>query len=181
MNFIVGFLQLMSGANEKETFWVFAALLATSNLNHYESKFDGLRGFYKKDFPLLNTYVYQFLEIFREELPELFFHFIEIGIPELLWINKWIQSLFLYSFPLGLCIRIWDNIFAQGTRFMFKVGIAILKLTQHELLQLDISGVNEVFISFKDEKCKLLPGIELIIAESMKVKISDEKLDLIRA
>jgi hypothetical protein len=58
MNFIVGFLQLMSGANEKETFWVFAALLATSNLNHYESKFDGLRGFFKKYFPLLNTYVY---------------------------------------------------------------------------------------------------------------------------
>jgi hypothetical protein len=35
MNFIVGFMQLMSGANEKETFWVFRSLLASSNLNNY--------------------------------------------------------------------------------------------------------------------------------------------------
>ncbi len=49
-------------------------------------------------------------------------------------------------------MRIWDNIFVYGTRYIFKVTIAILKLTEADLLQLDISGINDYFRSFKDEE-----------------------------
>jgi hypothetical protein len=33
MNFICGFIILMNGGNEKEAFWLFAALSKTSNLS----------------------------------------------------------------------------------------------------------------------------------------------------
>lgn len=65
-------------------------------------------------------------------MPELHSHFEDI--PDLLWINKWFQTCFLYSFPLGLCIRIWDNILADGTKFFFKVALAILRLVEGDLL-----------------------------------------------
>lgn len=53
MNFLVGFILLVNGANEREAFWFFAALNKTTKLSHDEPKIEGLRGFFKKDFPLL--------------------------------------------------------------------------------------------------------------------------------
>lgn len=53
INFVVGFILLINGGNEKEAFWLFAALTKTSNLSSDEPKFEGMRGFYKKHFPLL--------------------------------------------------------------------------------------------------------------------------------
>lgn len=119
INFVVGFILLINGGNETEAFWLFAALTKTSNIRTEHPKMEGLRGFYKKHFPLLQQYFYQFDHIFQEELPELFRHFQDICIPNLLWLQKWFQSLFLYSFPLGLCVRIWDNLFVYGTRYIF--------------------------------------------------------------
>lgn len=55
-----------------------------------------------------------------------------------MWIIQWLLSLFLYTFPFALCIRIWDNILAHGSYYMFQVTIAILKLTKDDLLQLDM-------------------------------------------
>lgn len=83
-----------------------------------------------------------------------------------------------------MCIRIWDNILVHGTRYLFRVTIAILKLVESHLYTEDISGVNDFFKSFKDEatgQAKNLPKIESIIKESLKVKISNEWLDELKA
>jgi hypothetical protein len=53
MNFVVGFILLMNGGNEKDAFWLFSTLTKTSKLRADEPKMEGLRGFYKKNFPLL--------------------------------------------------------------------------------------------------------------------------------
>ncbi len=90
MNFVMGFIMLINGGNEKEAFWLFAALTKTSNLSSDQPKFEGLKGFYKEDFPLLLQYFYQFDYIFQQELPELYRHFEDIQIPNMLWIQKWL-------------------------------------------------------------------------------------------
>jgi hypothetical protein len=38
-----------------------------------------------------------------------------------------------------------------GTRYLFKVSIAILKLVEHDLLQQDIQKINDYFKAFRDE------------------------------
>jgi hypothetical protein len=38
-----------------------------------------------------------------------------------------------------------------GSRYLLKVTIAILKLTEHELLKLDLQGVNDYFKAFRDD------------------------------
>lgn len=59
MNFVVGFIMLVSSGNELDTFWFFASLLKTSSkvveeVNPVDSvKMEGLKGFYKKSFPTL--------------------------------------------------------------------------------------------------------------------------------
>ena len=53
---------------------------------------------------------------------------------------------------------------------MFQVALAILKLVQHHLLELDFGEINEYFKTFKDEEdtgsYKLLPDFEKIISEA---------------
>ena len=161
MNFIAGFILMMSGSREKESFWLFCALLTKRKIS--EPIMGGLNGFFSDGFPTLLKYVRVFHYLFEQNMPELHAHMIDI--PDLLWINKWFQTCFLYSFPLGLCIRIWDNILADGTKFFFKATLGILKLIESELLQLDFGEINEYFKSFtsKDSSFKLLPDNETII------------------
>ena len=86
----------------------------------------GLSGMFSEQFPILILYVKIFHIFFEEYLPELKDHMQDL--PDALWINKWIQTLFLYSFPYGLCIRIWDNVLSEGTKFLIMAALAILSL-----------------------------------------------------
>lgn len=84
MNFMVAFFLMMSGGNEKETFWFFYALLEKSidpNDPNYNKgmgggiHFDGLSGFYIEEFPLLLQYMGVFRDLFAKYLPDLHQHF----------------------------------------------------------------------------------------------------------
>ena len=147
MNFIVGFILMVSGSREKESFWFFSSLLTKHKIS--KPVMGGLNGFFSDGFPTLLQYVKVFHVFMDMFLPELHKHLSEL--PDLLWINKWFQTCFLYSFPLGLCIRIWDNILADGTKFFFKVALAILKLVEQELILLDFAEINEYFKSFNEK------------------------------
>lgn len=138
---------MVSGSREKESFWFFCALLT----EHKQMPImGGLNGFFSDGFPLLLKYVRVLHVLMDQYMPVLHDHLSDL--PDLLWINKWFQTVFLYSFPQGLCIRIWDNIMADGTKFFFKAALAILRLTESELLLLDFSEINEYFKSFINEK-----------------------------
>jgi hypothetical protein len=81
-------------------------------------------------------------------------------------------------------LRLWDNIFAYGTRFILSASLAILKLLETNLLGLDLGGINEYFKKLKDEDAetislRLLPDFESIIQESKKINITDEKIEAI--
>jgi len=88
MNFMVGFILMISGCRESESFWLFAALL--SNKTDKPPKMAGIHGLYSNGFPLLIKLLKIFNVLFKEFLPDLHAHFYEESIPDLLWINKWL-------------------------------------------------------------------------------------------
>ena len=153
MNFVAGFLLITSGCREVESFWVFVSLLSNSGrpVSQDETPTDevpvmaGLHGFYSEGFPNMLKIQNVFNVLFKEILPNLFYHFEDEGVTDLLWISKWFQSCFLYSFPLGLCLRIWDNVLAYGTRFLLSAALAILKLIEPSLIQLNFGDINDFF------------------------------------
>ncbi len=74
-------------------------------------------------------------------MSSLYTHFQREEIPDGIWIDEWLLTLFLYNCPLGLGVRVWDCLLAEGVVFLVKMGLAILKLHQKELLRLDLVGV----------------------------------------
>jgi len=168
---------LVSGGDEKETFWFFEAILEKS---HEQIPFDGMKGFYELEFPLLMQYLNTFKDLFAEWIPDLFEHFDNEGLPDQMWIQKWFMTCFLYSFPFGLCIRFWDNILAFGTRFIFNISLSLLSLLKDQLIELEFSLINDFFKSLKDDthlENPLLPPYELIIEEAQKIYIGDDKIN----
>jgi len=81
---------------------------------------------------------------------------------------------------MDLCIRIWDNILAYGTRFLFNITLALLELLQDRLLTLDMCQIDEFFKLLKDDdhaEEKQLPPCELIIDTAQKIDIPKDELD----
>ena len=55
MNFVVGFILMVNGGLEEETFWFFKNILdKTPNTERESAKFEGLSKFYSEGFRLLS-------------------------------------------------------------------------------------------------------------------------------
>lgn len=143
MNFLLALFLLVSGGREHEAFDMFVMITENSYSDHRELSLSGLEGLFQEQFPLLAEYKFYFFALFKRKLPKLSEHFAQLGVPDGLWIDKWFLTLFLYQLPLGLVIRVWDNLLAQGLVFMFQMALALLKFSEKELLSLDMVGVLE--------------------------------------
>jgi hypothetical protein len=175
MNFVVAFILLVSGGDEKQTFWFFFSILEKS---HASIPFDGLAGFYQCGFPLLMQYQAVFKDLFAELMPALHQHFENEDFPESLWVHKWFSTLFLYSFPFDFCIRAWDNILAYGTRFIFNISLAVLQQLEGELMGCGMVEILELFKKLKRENGEdsILPPVEVMIEKAQCINIPLERV-----
>lgn len=119
-----------------------------------------------------------FDELFADLMPKLHEHFKNEGLEPLLWLSKWFQSFFLYSFPFDFCIRAMDNILAYGTRFMFNLSLAVLQSLEPQLLECGMTEIMEAFKEFKEDNGpdKLLPPVEELIEMAQKIYIPNERI-----
>lgn len=143
MNFLVAFLLIVNGGNELEAFWTFISLAR-------DHRFLVL-GLFEKGFPLLEFYTFIFYELLQAENPLLHDHIKQQQIPDLLWLFKWILTIFLYSFPQKHVVRIWDFIMVRGLFSVIQVAISIVKFLEKDMLNLDTFGIDQLFRHLKGE------------------------------
>lgn len=175
MNFVIGFLLLMTDFNEKETFYLLIALFSeTFKENQYS-----VRGFFTEGFPLLLYYKYLFSKAFEETMPKLFKHFSTLDIPLDVWVNKWIQTLFTIILPLNWCCRVWDCVFIFGTHFLIKFSIVLTQIIEKDLLDLNeertvlkyLNGIQQYPLSADCENLSQKCSIDSLIQKAIKVNI----------
>ena len=188
MNFIVGFLLIISDFNELDTFYLLISLFS----NTYSDNI-GIRGFYLEGFPFLNAYVYIYMDLFSKNCPILKKHFDNLEIPEEVWISKWFRTLFTLTLPFNFCVRIWDCILVNGLDFLLNFTLALMKYMEQDLLKLnDLFDVIEYFKKMgpffnlenegdekaKEESLKFIENfdIEEILKNSKKIKIKKSLL-----
>lgn len=184
INFLMGFFLMVNGGNDEEAFWLFVAITKKNQNFGMVGNFEGgLEGFYTDTFPLYHQFVYQFDKLFEQKLPKLKDHFDQIGYPAPVWLQKWFMTLFLYSFPLKLCIRLWDNLLVEGLVLIFKFPLAIMEILEPVLLKANFEEVNDILSNLRtcddpdiDPKKAVLPNIERIINKARRVKLDPEEL-----
>jgi len=168
MNFVVGFMLIISGFQEEDTFWTFTSLMK-NKIQNDSLQVNGLEGLYSENFPLLRILQELFNSMLTKISPIIKEHIQNIEIPEVLWLHKWLSTLFIYSMPISHCIRFWDYIFANGISGLLKLSVTILKQNKQEILTSDFSGCCDLFKRMKE-------GRGLVNAE--KIILAADKLSV---
>ena len=71
-------------------------------------------------------------------MPDLFDHLQTSEIPESFWLAKMIFSLFLYVFPIGTCLRLWDYIIARGIIGLAELILAVMDSLKNDILSFEM-------------------------------------------
>ena len=181
INFIVGFLLVISNRNENDTFYFIMALFSYT----FAFKF-GIRGFYLENFPLVHSCIKIFENRFKKYFLNVFNHFEKIGVPYICWISPWMQMIYVNVFPNKELLRIWDCFFCIGIPFLISLGLSIVELIEKDVLEInDLSQIQEFFKllnpeiknNFKNKEKKIEYDIENLINNAIKkYNINEEEI-----
>ncbi|KAK4765941.1 hypothetical protein SAY87_007583 [Trapa incisa] len=165
MGFVAGLLLLYM--SEEDAFWLLVALLKGA----VHAPMEGL---YLVGLPLVQQYLFQFDHLMREQLPKLGEHFTAEMINTSMYASQWFITVFSYSFPFHLALRIWDVFLFEGVKIVFKVGLALLKFCQDDLIKLPFEKIIHALRNFPEEAMD--PDTLLPVAYSIKVSKKLEEL-----
>ncbi|KAL0205216.1 hypothetical protein P9112_000523 [Eukaryota sp. TZLM1-RC] len=116
-------------------------------------------------------------QLIKSKLPRLYDHFQAESVPVDVFSTSWFLTLFFYSFPFKLCLRIFDSFIYQGWKIIFKVGLGLLRLYENELLELDFTGIVKGIQH--DLPNKVEP--DLLMSTIVKIKIKSADLTKLQA
>ena len=137
MNYISGFLLLITDFDEKAAFFLLISIFSKSFIKRNKYNFS-LRGLFIEEFPLLYFYIFIFDDLLHKHIPKLKKHLIEYEIPNDVWIIKWFQTAFTIILPISWSKKLWDNIFSSDFFFIIKFSISLCFF-----LSKDILGLND--------------------------------------
>ncbi|KAF4348097.1 hypothetical protein G4B88_021369 [Cannabis sativa] len=167
MGFLAGLLLLYM--SEEDAFWLLVALLKGA----VHAPMEGL---YLVGLPLVQQYLFQFEQLVREFLPKLGEHFTQEMINPSMYASQWFITVFSYSFPFHLALRIWDVFLSEGVKIVFKVGLALLKYCHDDLVKLPFEKLIQALRNFPEDAMD--PDTLLPMAYSIKVSKRLEELKL---
>lgn len=165
MGFLAGLLLLYM--SEEDAFWLLVALLKGA----VHAPMEGL---YLAGLPLVQQYLFQFEQLVKEHLPKLGQHFSEEMISPSMYASQWFITVFSYSFPFSLALRIWDVFLYEGVKIVFKVGLALLRFCHDDLIKLPFEKLIHALRNFPEDAMN--PDTLLPLAFSIQVSKRLEEL-----
>lgn len=105
----------------------------------------GVRNLFRNAFHDLHVKFFQLEKLMEDKIPDLYNHFVNLGIETHMFASQWFLTLFTAKFPLHVVFYILDYFLLDGLDTIFQVAIALLMLSKEELLQLDFEGVLKHF------------------------------------
>ncbi|XP_057522286.1 uncharacterized protein LOC130802334 [Amaranthus tricolor] len=165
MGFIAGLLLLYM--SEEDAFWLLVALLKGA----VHAPMEGL---YLSGLPLVQQYLFQFDLLVKEYSPKLGEHFSQEMINPSMYASQWFITVFSYSFPFHLTLRIWDVFLYEGMKVVFRVGLALLKSCHDDMVTLPFEKLIHALRNFPEEVMD--PDTLLPLAYSIKISKRLEEL-----
>ncbi|KAF9953996.1 hypothetical protein BGZ65_004312, partial [Modicella reniformis] len=167
LGFLVG--PLLMNMDEKEAFCVFVRLMETYDM----------RTMFTLNMEGLQLRLYQFSALLSEHLPVLHAHLSFHSIHAAMYASQWFLSLFAYTYPLPLVLRVYDVVFSEGApETIMRVAVAFLKKNEERLMQLqEFEDLLEVLSSKLYDVYEDNAGAVIKDAMALSSTISKDKLD----
>ncbi|KAG0276831.1 hypothetical protein BGZ95_006982 [Linnemannia exigua] len=154
LGFLVG--PLLMNMDEREAFCVFVRLMETYDM----------RTMFTLNMEGLQLRLYQFSALLSEHLPMLHAHLSFHSINAAMYASQWFLSLFAYTYPLPLVLRVYDVVFTEGApETIMRVAVAFLKKNEEKIR-------GKLYDIYEDNAGEVIRD-----AMSLSKEISKEKLD----
>ncbi|XP_051558059.1 growth hormone-regulated TBC protein 1-A [Myxocyprinus asiaticus] len=135
MNFIAGYLIIIT-KDEEKSFWLMEALLGRILPDYYTPAMLGL----KADQEVLG-------ELVRMKVPAVWQLMQDHGIMWTLVVSRWFICLFIDILPVETVLRIWDCLFYEGSKILFRVAVTLIR--HHQMLILQAQNLPDICECFK--------------------------------
>lgn len=129
MNYVAALLLLVM-KSEEEAFWMLAVLLEDILV----------KDCYTDDLSGCRVEQRVFRDLLEKNCPRLATHLDYIGFDVSLVITEWFLCLFAKSLPSETTMRVWDVLFNEGARVLFRIALAIFKIKEDALLSSQYLG-----------------------------------------
>lgn len=114
LNYIAGLLLIVT-KDEESAFWLLKTLLDNTVRSYHTKSMDGLK---------IDTAVLRQLLIQRA--PQVNQRLEVVGLPCAVMSTKWLICMFAEVLPTETVLRIWDCIFLEGDKILFRVSLTLL-------------------------------------------------------
>ncbi|GFS14750.1 rab GTPase-activating protein 1 [Elysia marginata] len=135
-----------------------------------------LRKLFKHGFLELHLKFYQLERLMQDQLPDLYDHFVEMGLEIHMFASQWFLTLFTAKFPLHVVFGILDLFLSEGNLTIFCVALALLKSSRKELLSHEFEGVLKYFRVHLPKKYRSESSARELMACAVGTKVSSRKL-----
>lgn len=135
MNFIAGYLLIVT-KDEEKSFWLMEALLGRILPDYYSPAMLGL----KTDQEVLG-------ELVKVKIPPVWQIMVDHNVMWTLVVSRWFICLYIDILPVETVLRIWDCLFYEGSKILFRVALTLIHHNQ-DLIQ-QSQSLPDVCQSFK--------------------------------
>lgn len=136
LNYIAGLL-LLATKDEEASFWLLKALVEKILPQYYIVTMTGLL----IDLDVLDELVHKYEPVVHR-------HIQNVGMPWAMGTTKWFICLYSEVLPAETVFRIWDCLFNEGSKIIFRVAITLIRLHKDKILQ--TSELGELIGCFRD-------------------------------
>lgn len=92
-------------------------------------------------------------ELTAQKLPRLAQHMTDLEVDISILATDWYLTLFAASMPAETVARVWDGLFNEGPKVVFRTALALLKSQEAALLRYDNAG----------EELVMVPAVLLVV------------------
>lgn len=115
-------LLLLVTKDEEQSFWLLTVLIRNILPSYYSSNMHGL----VTDIAVLGDLV-------RAKCPQIDRTMEKLALPWPIIVTKWFVCLFAEVLPVETVLRVWDCLFNEGSKVLFRVAITLVKLHHDQL------------------------------------------------
>lgn len=134
-----------------------------------------LRDMFRNGFEELHLKLYILDRLMEELLPDVYAHFIDLGIEAHMFASQWFLTLFTAKFPLYVVFYIVDIFLLDGADTLFQVAVALLMMSKKDLLALDFEGILKHFRVSLPKKYRTEESARFLLQTAVGVKLKKLK------
>lgn len=165
LNFIAGMMLLV--LEEQQAFWLMVVLLEDMLPSDY----------YARDLSGCNVDLRVFQDLVAMRQPKLWKHMQKAGLGTEVFCLEWFIALFSKTMPTETVLRVWDTLFLEGYKIIFRIGLAVLQMYEKQLLA--IMEAHELFAAVQGLGKRVVDA-DVLLKVAFGIQLKRTALDTLR-